>query len=117
LRTGHLTYHLEVQNAYASAAFTVFDATPEAHFRLAQVERQLDVAIYDDEGNVVGTHRTVLLHGGEDFDDAATLEHALQTAQARTGRSLNATTVDMSHLSDGAAFRIDTSSGTPMSTE
>jgi hypothetical protein len=114
LRTGHLTYQLEVQSAFASAAFTIFDATPEAVFRPTEVDRELRVAIYDDDGYVVGTHRAVRLRGGEDFDDEATLERVAQSARARTDRRLNVAAIDVSELPEGADFRIETSSGTPV---
>jgi hypothetical protein len=114
LRTGHLIYQLQVQHAFASAAFTIFDATPEATFQPAEVERELHVAVHDDDGYVVATHGAVRLRGGHDFDDHAIVEGALRTAQARSNRPLHAVTIDVSELPHGADFRIDTSSGTPV---
>jgi hypothetical protein len=66
LRTGHLNYLLEVDNASASAVFTIFDTTPESSFELSKAEHRLAVAVVDEAGYVVGTHRAVRLPGGED---------------------------------------------------
>lgn len=114
LRTGHLKLRLQVQRAFASAAFTIFDATPDAASQPTEVERELHVAVYDDDGYVVGTHKAVRLRGGDDFDDEATLERVLQTARAQSNTTLHVAPIDVGELPDGADFRIDTSSGRPM---
>ncbi|HEX5882718.1 MAG TPA: hypothetical protein VF468_31025, partial [Actinomycetota bacterium] len=48
LRTGHLTFTLEVQSATASAVFSIYDTAQAARFELAQPEDRLDLGIYDE---------------------------------------------------------------------
>jgi hypothetical protein len=114
LRTGHLSYLLEVQNSFASAVFNIFDMTPTPLFELTEPERRLDIAVFDDAGYVVGTHRAVRLRGGEDFDDDATMERVLATARNRSDRDLDIAAIEITDIPDGADFRIDTTTRRPV---
>jgi hypothetical protein len=114
LRTGHLSYLLEVQNSFASAVFNIFDMTPASVFELTEAERRLDVAVFDDEGHVVGTHRAVRLRGGADFDDDATMERVLATARVRSDRDLDVAAIEISEIPHGADFRIDIATRRPV---
>ena len=95
LRTGYLTFTLEVQSATASAVFSICDTAPAASFELAQPEHRLDLGIYDEEGNVVGTHSVVQLPEGAKIDEYAVREQVLAGAKARKeDRTLNVAVID-----------------------
>lgn len=117
LRTGHLNYLLEVDNASASAVFTIFDTTPESSFELSKAEHRLAVAVVDEAGYVVGTHRAVRLPGGEDFDDEATMAWVLARARAQADRHLDVVAIDISEIPHNAEFRIETTTRRPVPRE
>jgi len=96
LKTGHLTFTLEVQSATASAVFSIYDTAQAARFELAQPEDRLDLGIYDGLGNIVGTHSVVQLPGGAKIDESAVREQVLTGAKARiVDRTLNVAVIDM----------------------
>ena len=100
LKTGHLTFTLEVQSATASAVFSIYDTAQEARFELAKPEDRLDLGIYDEVGNIVGTHSVVQLPGGAKIDESAVREQVLAGAKARKeDRTLNVAVIDSGAVS------------------
>jgi hypothetical protein len=83
VRTGHLRFTLEVSSATASAVFSIYDTSQEARFELAEPEYRLDLGIYDEAENVVGTHSVVQLPGSARIDEDVVREQALAEARIR----------------------------------
>jgi hypothetical protein len=114
-RTGHLTFNLEVVSAQASAVFSIYDYGLAARSEMAQPEHRLDLAIYDEAGNVVGTHRVTQLPGGAKIYEDAVREQALADARARIeDRTLYVAVVDPEAIPEGQDFRIDPSTRKPL---
>jgi hypothetical protein len=115
VRTGHLTFTLEVTNATASAVFSIYDYAQAVRSEMAEPEHRLDLAIYDEAGNVVGTHRVVQLPGGAKIYEDAVREQVLAEARARIeDRTLDVTAIDPEAIPDRQDFRIDPSTRKPL---
>lgn len=115
LRTGHLTFKLQVENATTDAVFSIYDTTPAADFELAEAENRLDLAVFDEVGNVVDLHSTVQLPGGAEIYPDRVREQVL--AEARAGaeeRTLDVAVIDPDDIPDGGDFRIDPSTRKPI---
>jgi hypothetical protein len=114
-RTGHLTFTLAVLNAQASAVFSIYHYEQAAISEMAQPEHRLDLAIHDEAGNVVGTHRVVQLPGGAKIYEDAVREQVLTEARARIeDRALDVTAIDLEAIPDRQSFRIDPSTRKPL---
>jgi hypothetical protein len=115
-RTGHLTFNLEVVSAQAYAVFSIYDYDLQAaRSEMAKPEHRLDLAIYDEAGNVVGKHGVVQLPGGAKIDEDAVRERVLADAQARIeGRTLDVAVIDPAAIPEGLDFRIDRSTRKPL---
>jgi hypothetical protein len=115
-RTGHLTFNLEVVSAQAYAVFSIYDYDLQAaRSEMAKPEHRLDLAIYDEAGNVVVKHGVVQLPGGAKIDEDAVRERVLADAQARIeGRTLDVAVIDPAAIPEGLDFRIDRSTRKPL---
>jgi hypothetical protein len=108
LKTGHLTFHLQVENASASAVFSIYDTSQAARFELVDVENRLDLVVYDEAGNVVRKHSAVQLPGGAAIYAESVREDVLGEALARDEeRTLDIAVIDPEEIPDGLDFRID----------
>jgi len=76
---------LEVDNAFVSAVFTIFDTTPASSFELSNAEQY-----------AVGTHRAARLPRGEDFDDEATMSGSLRRHGLKPTGHLDVVAIDIS---------------------
>jgi hypothetical protein len=92
LTTDHLTFWLQVSNggssnppASASAVGVIYDFAPAATFDLKNSVKQLDLAVHTEDGTVIGTHKSIQLDGGPDFDEEETRERVLTEAHAVSG--------------------------------
>jgi hypothetical protein len=121
LTTDHLTFWLQVSNGSSSnpatsatAVGVIYDYAPAASFDFKDVARRLDLAVYDEDGTVVGIHQSVQLEGGRDFDDEQTRQRVLDEAHAMGERepgSLRLAEVEYDALRSGTDLRVDTSTG------
>lgn len=115
LRTGHLTFNLQVQNTTASAVYSIYDTSPAALFELVEPEDRVELAVHDQAGNVVGTHSAVQLPGGKAIYAEEIREQVLAAARASNEeRTLDVAVMDPKEMPDGAEFRIDPSTGGPV---
>jgi hypothetical protein len=105
-----------VVSAQAYAVFSIYDYDLQAaRSEMAKPEHRLDLAIYDEAGNVVGKHGVVQLPGGEKIDEDAVRERVLADAQARIeGRTLDVAVIDPAAIPEGLDFRIDRSTRKPL---
>jgi hypothetical protein len=115
-RTGHLTFTLEVQSAQARAVFSIYDYDLQAaRSEMAKPEHRLDLAVYDEVGNVVGKHGVVQLPGGAKIDEDAVRERVLAGARARMeDRTLDVAVIYPEAIPEGQDFRIDPSTRKPL---
>lgn len=119
LKTNRLTFWLQVSNGgsgnpptSASAVGVIYDTAPAAAFALESAVQQLNLAIFAEDGTVVGTHRSFRLEGGPEFDEDETRERVLAEALVLSGRgrgSLSVTTFVDDELPTNADFRINPS--------
>lgn len=105
-RTGHLTFTLEVVSAQACAVFSIYDYDLQAaRSEMAKPEHRLDLAVYDEVGNVVGTHGVVQLPGGAKIDEDVVSERVLAGARARIeDRTLDVAVIDTAAIPEGHDF-------------
>lgn len=121
LTTDRLTFWLQVSNGSSSnpatsatAVGVIYDYAPAASFDFKEAARRLDLAVYDEDGTVVGVHQSVQLEGGADFDDEETRQRVLDQAHAMGERepgSLRLADIEYDVLRSGADLRVDTSTG------
>ena len=120
LRTDRMTFWLQVNNGApggstaASAVCTIYDVARTADFDLPTLDQELHLAVFDDEGEVVASHRSLRLQGGPEFDEERTREEVLARTYAASRRadgSLTLTDYDPYGMAAGADLRVDTSSG------
>ncbi len=120
LRTTQLTFWLQVDNGgqggrvSASAVGIVYDVTPSVDFDLRALEQELHLAVFDADGTVIGSHRSLRIEGGPAFDEEETREKVLARAY-RASRvpegSLTLVDYDPYGMAAGADLRVDTSTG------
>lgn len=121
LTTDHLTFWLQVSNgsssnppSSASAVGIIYDYAPAATFDFTNALKRLDLAVYDEDGTVIGIHQSVQLTGGPDFDEDETRERVLTGAHQMAERepgSLRLAAFDYDATPTGSDFRVDTSTG------
>jgi len=121
LKTDHLTFWLQVSNGgspnpptSASAVGVIYDYAASPTLELASAVQQLDLAIYAEDGTVVGTHRSFRLEGGPEFDEDETRERVLAEAYALSERkqdSLRVATLGYGQMPVHTDFRVDPSTG------
>jgi hypothetical protein len=82
---------------------------------MAKPEHRLDLAVYDEVGNVVGKHGVVQLPGGAKIDEDAVRERVLAGARARMeDRTLDVAVIYPEAIPEGQDFRIDPSTRKPL---
>jgi hypothetical protein len=121
LKTNFLTFWLQVSNGgsanrptSASAVGIIYDMTPAAAFDLKSAAQQLDLAVHTEDGTVLGTHRSVRMDGGPEFDEDEVRERVLAHAYARTGReqgSLRLASFGYDQMPLTSDFRVNPSTG------
>jgi hypothetical protein len=121
LTTDHLTFWLQVSNGSssnpptsASAVGVIYDYAPAATFDFKKALKRLDLAVYDEDGTVIGTHQSIQLAGGPDFDEDETRERVLTGAHHMAERepgSLRLATFEYDAMLAGTDFRVDPSTG------
>jgi hypothetical protein len=121
LTTDHLTFWLQVSNgsssnppSSASAVGVIYDYAPAATFDFKNALKRLDLAVYDEDGTVIGTHQSIQLTGGPNFDEDETRERVLTGAHQMAERepgSLQLATFDYDATPSGSDFRVNTSTG------
>jgi hypothetical protein len=78
--------------------------------------KQTHVAIYDEDGTVLGTRTSVQLEGGAEFDEEETGEQLLLEAEAVSGLHRDSLQVTAFHPRDvehSSHFRVEPSTGRP----
>ena len=106
LTTDHLTFQLQTDGVVSASGFIqIFDMSSTVD--AADPANVLEFAVYDDGGEVIGTHHEVQLYGGEESDADAVQQAVLARANADAGRPLNIVPVNFGELPAGGAFRID----------
>jgi hypothetical protein len=121
LTTDNLTFWLQVSNGSssnpptsASAVGVIYDFAPAANFDFKSTLNRLDLAVYDEDGTIIGIHQSVQLTGGPDFDEEETRERVLTGAHQMADRepgSLRLATFDYDAIPAGSDLRVDTSTG------
>jgi hypothetical protein len=121
LKTDHMTFWLQVSNGgnaapptSASAVGVIYDTTPSADFALALAVQQLNLAVYAEDGTVVGTHRSFRLDGGPEFDEDETRERVLAEAYVMSEReqgSLQVATFGYDDMPANTDFRVNPATG------
>jgi len=121
LTTDHLSFWLQVSNgsssnppASASAVGIIYDYAAAARSTLEKAVKYLDLAVHTQDGTVIGTHASVQLDGGPDFDEEETRERLLAEAHAVSGLerdSLVVTRLEHGEQSSGVDFLVDPSTG------
>lgn len=81
---------------------------------LSSVVKTAHLAVFDDEGIVVGRHTEEQLEGGEKFDLEDIQEQVLRRATAWTDRDVDVTPVDLTGIPPNAEFRINTRTRRPV---
>lgn len=112
VKTSQLTFRLQVNNASATAVGTIYDATPT--FSIREPVQQLDFAVHEEDGTVLGTHRAVRLEGGPEIDEDEVRERVLATGYALAEReqgSLRVAAFDARAMATDTDFRINPSTG------
>lgn len=121
LRTDRLTFRLQVDNrgqggsVSASAVGIIYDVTPSVDFDLRSLEQELHLAVFDREGTVVASHRSLRVEGGPAFDEDEVRDRVLAQAYAiseRPAGSLAISVYDPYGMAAGADLRVDPSTGT-----
>jgi hypothetical protein len=113
LTTTTVTFQLEAQNTTVAAVGMVYD-TSDAVGHALPVAQTLDLAVHDENGRVVGTHREVQLGDQGHIDIDQVRESVLTRARTRSDRSLRTAVIDLSQLRAGDPFAIDPATGRPV---
>ena len=121
LKTTRLTFWLQVSNGgsgnpatSASAVGIIYDTTPSAAFDLKSAVQQLHLAVYAEDGTVVGTHRSLRLDGGPEFDEDEIRTRVLAEAHVLSEReqgSLKVATFGYDEMPANTDFRVNPSTG------
>ena len=121
LKTDRLTFWLAVNNGssampglHASAVGIIYDTSAAAAFDMAEVVDRFDLAVYADDGTVVGTHRSYRLDGGPDIDRDRVVDSTLaeiQLASNRPASSLRVATFGYGKMPEDTDFRVDPATG------
>jgi hypothetical protein len=121
LTTDRLTFWLQVNNGgsnnpptSASAVGVIYDYAPAATFDFTKAVKRLDLAVFDEDGTVLGTHESVQLQGGPDFDEDETRDRVLAHAHDQAGRepgSLRVIAFERDGMPSGTDLRVDPSTG------
>lgn len=117
LRTNHVTFRLQAADVTSASAFgLIHDRSAGAGSLMrADVMRSFDLAVFDEDGTVVGTHTEAQLTDGralEPQDDVS--ERILGRATAEADRKLDVVPVDLAALTGEGGFRIDTRTKRPI---
>lgn len=120
LTTDHLTFWLQVSNGSssnpptsASAVGVIYDYAPAGTFDFKKALKHVGLAVYDDDGTVIGTHQSIQLAGGPAFDEEEVRERVITGAHHMAERepgSLRLATFDHDVM-PAADFRVDPSTG------
>ncbi|MEO7235910.1 MAG: hypothetical protein ABIW80_11130 [Lapillicoccus sp.] len=122
-RTDRLTFWLQVANgsganppvsASAVGVIYEYEFEPKLRLDLPRSVRELHLAVYAEDGTVVGTHSSTQLEGGPAFDDDQTREQLLTEAYAVSGRarsSFQIAELRPDEMAQSADFRVDPSTG------
>jgi hypothetical protein len=121
LTTDRLTFWLQVNNGgssnpptSASAVGVIYDYAPAATFDFTKAVKRLDLAVFDEDGTVLGTHQSVRLQGGPDFDEEEARDRVLAHAHDQAGRepgSLRVTAFERDAMPSSTDLRVDPSTG------
>ena len=121
LTTDHLSFWLQVSNgsssnppASASAVGIIYDYAAAARSTLERAVKYLDLAVQTQDGTVIGTHASVQLDGGPDFDEEETIERLLTEDHAVSGLerdSLEVRRLERGEQSSVVDFLVDPSTG------
>jgi hypothetical protein len=107
LTTDHLTFKLQVDGVVTASAFGLIHDLDSGADSEAKVTYSRDLAVFDDDGRVVGTHRVVQLDGGRRIDLDAVQERVLERAVAQSDRNVDVVPVDLDGIPADAEFRIN----------
>jgi len=123
LLTDRMTFYLQVNNGAnnnppttASAVANIHNLTASAGLNFNKAIKQTHLAIYGEDGTVIGTRTSVQLEGGAEFDEEETGEKLLLEAEAVSGLHRDSLQVTAFHPRDVAHsphFRVDPSTGRP----
>lgn len=121
LTTDRLTFWLQVNNGgssnpptSASAVGVIYDYAPAATFDFTEAVKRLDLAVFDEDGTVLGTHQSVRLQGGPDFDEEEARDRVLAHAHDQAGRepgSLRVIAFERDGMPSSTDLRVDPSTG------
>jgi hypothetical protein len=114
LTTDNVTFQLQAQDVVATSAFGLIHDRSASALNRSDILRSLDFAVYDDDGNVIGTHGEAQLYGGRELDADEIQEGVLTRANAESDRSLQIVPVDLSDFRSGDPYKIDPRSKRPV---
>lgn len=117
LQTDHVTFQLQADGVETCSAFgLIHDRSPAAGGGGGGggVADRLDFAIFDDDGQVLGTHSVVQLEGGQALDSNKIQDRVLERASAQSDRNVDIVPVDLARIPENAEFRINTRTRRPV---
>lgn len=110
LTTDHLTFQLQTDGVVGASGFvSIHDMSSTVD--ALETKNAVELAIYDEDGAVQGTHHAVRLDGGEALDVDGIQQAVLARANAEADRALSVVPVSLAELPAGGAFRIDPRTG------
>lgn len=107
LETDHVTFQLQADGVETCSAFGIIHDRSAGSADRGTVKDTLDLAIFDDDGLVVGTHRVVQLEGGRGLDADEIQGQVLDRAAAQSDRNVDIVPVDLTGVPANAEFRIN----------
>lgn len=123
LRTDRLTFWLQVSNGSASspsvsasALGVIYEYGTKLKLDIQKPDKELNLAVYTEDGTVIGTHTSTQMEGGPDFDEEEIREGLLSEADGVSGRGRSSFQIaefrpDM--MPTSADFRVNASTGRP----
>ena len=113
LETDHVTFQLQAEGVETCSAFGLIHDRSSAASNAGRVADSLDLAVFDDDGLVLGTHRVVQLEGGQRLNTDEIRDQVLERAVAESDRNIDVIAVDLAGIPPNAEFRIDVRTGRP----
>ena len=113
LETDHVTFQLQAEGVVTCSAFGLIHDRSSAASNAGRVADSLDLAVFDDDGLVMGTHRVVQLEGGQRLNADEIRDQVLERAIAESDRNIDVVAVDLAGIPQNAEFRIDVRTGRP----
>ena len=110
---GELTFVLKTEGIEGCSAFGLIHDRGGQKI-LSSVKKTLSLAVFDDDGTVVGRHIEEQLEGGEKLHPEDIQEQVLRRASAWTDRNVDVAQVDLTGLPPNADFRINTRTRRPV---